>query len=531
MQESEDANLYLTDDDIPAFLNAGKRANKNRRKAYEDGKQVILKNQEELQKFVKDSIAGEIRGRTVGYGKVSSDLADKIYRASNGRVDVTGFFLELTADDLYHGYWEHETAKKENNLDITRDELIDALMNINKADVKKIEYHKDNRTDAVLTLPTQDGDMVMVEVVSSSTGGIKFKTGWKEKRNSLNSAGNNSSNPNSKLGSVRDSSASNNSISQPTKNTTKISEDFPIREDLVQQSSVLDDDIPIRDDVKTIETDEDWLKKKYRRIDKHLEVEKAELEEDYKQRKVEAQEELKDKNTYISKNAMQLYQELKHLKKGVKASDRLGFLLDHGYSWEDLKTALLNTRAKPDRKVNQNSVIESIVREMLNEEYENRVFEAGDMDNEYQKQVKKLEDDAAKERKAAQTARRRMTKQRELRAQMSALMGDTSTWQDKKMGVYYKVNTLRRNLRDIVRDKSGNRDIAKADAIYEEIQGKYNQHEAMLNREANKIKEFFRELKITKLNDTPFLPYRFSTTSCISVSSLHILSNYLSTFI
>lgn len=99
------------------------------------------------------------------------------------------------------------------------------------------------------------------------------------------------------------------------------------------------------------------------------------------------------------------------------------------------------------------------------------------------------------------TAEQRQTKQTEYRTLMSDLMGDTATWRDKKMGISYQTNTLRRNLRDIIRDADGNRDIARADAIYDELQGKYNHNEALLNREANKIKQVYADLKINKVED------------------------------
>jgi uncharacterized protein YukE len=122
---------------------------------------------------------------------------------------------------------------------------------------------------------------------------------------------------------------------------------------------------------------------------------------------------------------------------------------------------------------------------------------AEDLSNEYQRRLKELEDKAEEKRKKANTANQRRSKQDELGEKIKNLVGNTMTWVDKKLGLSYKANTLRRNLRDIVRDENGNRDLAKADAIYEELQGKYNQHEAELNREANRIKKVFADMKIT----------------------------------
>lgn len=97
---------------------------------------------------------------------------------------------------------------------------------------------------------------------------------------------------------------------------------------------------------------------------------------------------------------------------------------------------------------------------------------------------------------------KRKTKQNQYRELFGRLMGDTSTWKDKKMGIYYQTNTLHRNLRDVVRDADGNRDIARADAIYDELQGSVNRNEAKKNREANAVKSVFREMKINNAEST-----------------------------
>ena len=81
------------------------------------------------------------------------------------------------------------------------------------------------------------------------------------------------------------------------------------------------------------------------------------------------------------------------------------------------------------------------------------------------------------------------------------LLGDTSTWVDKKLGLQYATNTERRNLRDIVRDEAGNADIARADAIDDALNGQYNQEEAAKKRELAKARGKYAELKITNAED------------------------------
>ena len=167
-------------------------------------------------------------------------------------------------------------------------------------------------------------------------------------------------------------------------------------------------------------------------------------------------------------------------------------------SRSDFDQEIARLRAEYDAKKNKNTkAAQDILRRI---ERMTRLRDSVDAD--YAKRISDLEGRVTKmNSKEFKTAEQRKTKQQEYASQMESLVGDTSTWVDKKLGISYRVNTLRRNLRDIVRDASGKRDVARADAIYNELQGKYNTHEAMLNREANRIKGAYAEQKITKAED------------------------------
>lgn len=291
-------------------------------------------------------------------------------------------------------------------------------------------------------------------------------------------------------------------------------------------------------------------------------------------------QELGEKNNYISNKADELYTELKGLKKGVRASEELGTILDLGYEWRRIKNALLNIKYKPDSIVDINSSIESTIREMIGRDYEakyenmmygleqpnqnlsikeSNVLKLKNLEQSIEKynndaqeslelfdelilekkqqysELKRKDTNKANnllqqitnletrrdniqveyERKMNnvqkridnmnskdfKTAEQRMTKQQEYREQARELIGDTSTWKDKKLGIQYQINTFKRNLRDIVKDAFGKADIQKADAIYEEYQGKYNQNEAKLKVESNKIKQPYVDLNLTKQED------------------------------
>lgn len=131
-------------------------------------------------------------------------------------------------------------------------------------------------------------------------------------------------------------------------------------------------------------------------IAKKLAKQKAILREEYLRTRAEKQKVISDKNAYISNRAMELYQELRGLKKGVKASEALGYLLDHGAEWSSVRAALVNIRHTPGSTVNQNSAIENIAREMLANDYEDKVYELNELDAEYKRNVEQLEADAEK---------------------------------------------------------------------------------------------------------------------------------------
>ncbi len=148
-----------------------------------------------------------------------------------------------------------------------------------------------------------------------------------------------------------------------TKNSLSAeNEDLPTRGYRISGKEVaLDKPLPLREsstvsneaaaeDSETLYTQDERskrLERKLQRIDKRLEREKADLKAEFENRRQTMEESLGDKNDFVSNRASELYEELRNLKKGVRASESLGFLLDHGYPWSDVKTALLNIKNRP----------------------------------------------------------------------------------------------------------------------------------------------------------------------------------------
>lgn len=169
-------------------------------------------------------------------------------------------------------------------------------------------------------------------------------------------------------------------------------------------------------------------------------------------------------------------------------------------SYADYTERIENAQAKYDAKKDKNSkvandLLRSIermkrLRDSNDANYEKRI-------NDLEGRIGKMEEDAS----TIKTAIQRKAKQQEYFEWAKNLLGDTSTWKDKKLGLQYEVNTQRRNLRDIVRDASGKQDIAKADVIDDALEGAYDHNEAALKRESREIKQPYADKKITRAED------------------------------
>lgn len=248
-------------------------------------------------------------------------------------------------------------------------------------------------------------------------------------------------------------------------------------------------------------TKQEILDEKIAEIDAKMEEARAELESDFAERKAQMEAEIQDKGAFIKKQANALYKELQVLKKGVKASADLGAILDRGDSWNAIKSALLSIADSPVKNLTPNFALANNIRQMLEEKYQDKQYQVEELVDEWRTELQDLEDRTEGQREAARTASQRRAIMQEYENLMARLVGDTSTWKDKKLGVSYWINTLRRNLRDVVRDEKGNQDLKRADAIYDELQGKYNHNEAELKRETARIKDKYAEMGITKEED------------------------------
>lgn len=165
----------------------------------------------------------------------------------------------------------------------------------------------------------------------------------------------------------------------------------PIDESMIpyEVPELVDDIAPLREDL----AESDGLKNKIKVVEDNLGKEKKRLDDEYAKTLNPLKEEIKSKEEFISNKALNLYNELKGLKKGVRASDELSYLLDYGSSWNKLKASLLWVKAFPTSEVYTDSDVESIIRETLGREYEEKLYQVSEIEAEYKDAVEKVQKD------------------------------------------------------------------------------------------------------------------------------------------
>lgn len=168
-------------------------------------------------------------------------------------------------------------------------------------------------------------------------------------------------------------------------------------------------------------------------------------------------------------------------------------------SYKDYDEEIARLQAEYNSKKNKNTMAANNLLRRIERAKRMR----GNIDADYAKRISDLEKRLEKlQSPEYKTSEQRRAKYDEYRDFWEATLGDTSTWKDKKLGLSYKTTTMRRFLRDVVRDENGKKDFTKADAIYDELETKYDHHEALLKRESGKLKEEFFNLKLNKHEDT-----------------------------
>lgn len=173
---AKEGKIFIPEEYTEDYLKSGDRKNKNRLKSYNEGKRITVKNHEELIDFLNGS---DDFADTVAVGVVSNLIAEDIYEKSNGVIDAEGYFWELENGHTMHLENKHSQAAEDGDLPLSINELAYVIEHINDAKVIDATQYSNGEKIVRLAFEMEDGFVVLVEVASKSTHGLKMKTGWK----------------------------------------------------------------------------------------------------------------------------------------------------------------------------------------------------------------------------------------------------------------------------------------------------------------------------------------------------------------
>ena len=167
---------------------------------------------------------GKASDKFAVYGKVSNKFAEAVYNVSEQKMDISGCYLELSANDLRHAYDKHKQAVEEGDVEMSFSDFVYAIKNINNGIVEKAATRKNGENKITVSIKRGQGRIIAIELFSKSAGSVRMKTGWavsEEKylekfKSSPNSAGNESSTNTARFGT-----ASINNIPQNEEKVTK----------------------------------------------------------------------------------------------------------------------------------------------------------------------------------------------------------------------------------------------------------------------------------------------------------------------
>jgi len=148
----------------------------------------IAENKEHIYNFVEESLAGNKKGKKLLLGKIRNKTAEKIRKESKANIDLTGFNLELRADEIKHIVNEHGNQSTE----IPRGQRgvsIDDVVNI--ADiVQNFDRVVMAGNNSLRFMKKANGIVSAITLYAEGNKSLSLKTMWVNKSGGLGRASN-----------------------------------------------------------------------------------------------------------------------------------------------------------------------------------------------------------------------------------------------------------------------------------------------------------------------------------------------------
>lgn len=177
----EAENSAMSDADLQDYLSVGERQHVRSAKAaqLDAGSSPILTTVGQIRNFIRSAMYGEQANTIKAYGKVGSKMAQDISAASGGKTNVSGYYLELDGNRIRHMKDHVDSDTDGRNIPLTSaqaEQLTDYIDHYDS--VLDVLTRKDGSTKVYLSKATDDGHVVVVELVSKGRKSLQPTTAW-----------------------------------------------------------------------------------------------------------------------------------------------------------------------------------------------------------------------------------------------------------------------------------------------------------------------------------------------------------------
>ena len=166
----------LSESDLDDYLKTGSRNNKNKTKALQEGKKIILTTPAEIINYIRESIKNGRSNTVAAYGKVNQRLASDVSDFSKSAINIEGKYLELNPYDLQHAYDEHRFAKEPGDIDLTEEDFENIPMYLeNYDDILYARTYDNGQKSFAVSKRLPNGRIIIIEIDSKSRNAVQFK--------------------------------------------------------------------------------------------------------------------------------------------------------------------------------------------------------------------------------------------------------------------------------------------------------------------------------------------------------------------
>lgn len=158
----------LTEADLDGYLSTGERKHvrDTKQAQLQQGQSPILTTVEQVKDFIQKALHGQVRDTVKGYGYAPKRLRQAVSAATDGKVDIDGYYMELSANELQHLMKHVQEDADPRNIPLTEEQILSLPEYIqNFDDLVDVIRPKDGRVRLMLGKKI-NGHSIIIETVS-----------------------------------------------------------------------------------------------------------------------------------------------------------------------------------------------------------------------------------------------------------------------------------------------------------------------------------------------------------------------------